>query len=243
VGREILQAAAADLGVAESDLAQKMERAPRMWDRHLAIRRVYIVAVQAALAEHVVNGNLVYHGLAGQVLLRGIPGVLRMRLIAPAEFRIRALMESDGMDLETAEVHLTEIDAARARWVRMMYGEAIGDPALYDLVINLAVMSLDAACALVAATVRQPEFAVTEEVRQAFECFRRACRVKLALVTAPDTRGLPLEVTTRAGVAEITGSAPLLSSNDLGNRIVEIARTVSGITDVRLKVQWFDPYP
>jgi len=243
VGREIVQAAAADLGVSEADLTRQFEQAPRRWDRQAATRRVYVVGVQAALAEHVATGDLVYHGLAGQVLLRGLPAVLRTRLVAPVAARVRTLVEHDGMTQDAAERHIREVDAGRARWVKMMYGERIDDPALYDVVINLATMSIGAACALTAATLRQPEFAVTEEVRAALENFRLACRVKRALVTAPDTRGLPLEVVAHAGIVEVSGSAPLLSTGETGDRIAEISRAVPGVRQVRLKLQWFDPYP
>jgi cytidylate kinase len=243
VGREIVQVAAADLGVSEESLTRKFERAPKLWDRQAASRRAYIVAVQATLAEHVARGDLVYHGLAGQVLLRGLPAVLRTRLIAPLEVRLRVLTETEGMERNAAERHIRQVDAARARWVKMMYGEHIEDPALYDMVINLATMSIPAACALVAVTVEQPEFTVTDEVRAQLENFRLACRVKLALVTAPDTRGLPLDVEAHAGTVEVSGSAPLLSSGETGDRLVQIARSVPGVREVRLKVQWFDPYP
>lgn len=243
VGREILQAAASDLDVSEADLARQFERAPRLWDRVATARRVYIVGVQAALAEHVTAGNLVYHGLAGRALLRGLPCTLRARLIAPLEARVRVLVETERMGRDVAERHIHRVDAERTRWVRMMYGENIEDPALYDVVINLATMSIDAACALTAATLRQPEFTVTDGTRAALENFRLACRVRRALVTEPDTRGLPLEATADAGVVEVSGSAPLLSTGESGDRITAITRAVSGVKEVRLKLQWFDPYP
>jgi cytidylate kinase len=243
VGREILQAAASDLGVSEAGLTQQFERAPRRWDRQTATRRVYVVGLQAALAEHVAAGNLVYHGLAGQFLLRGLPAVLRTRLVAPLAARVRVLVEHEGMTPDAAERHIREVDAGRARWVKMMYGEHIEDPALYDVVINLATMSIDAACALTAATLEQPEFAVTDERRATLENFRLACRVKRALVIDPDTRGLPLEAVAHAGVVEVSGSAPLLSTGETGDRIAEISRAVSGVKQVRLRLEWFDPYP
>jgi cytidylate kinase len=243
VGREILQAAAADLEVSEAELTRQFERAPRLWDRQAAARRVYIVGVQAALAEHVAGGRLVYHGLAGQVLLRGLPTVLRTRLVAPLAGRVRTLMEHEGMTRDAAERHIREVDAVRARWVKMMYGEHIEDPALYDVVINLATMTIDAACALTEATLAQSEFAETDEARTALENFRLACRVKRALVTAVDTRGLPLEAAAHDGVVEVSGSAPLLSTGEMGDRIAAITRGVPGVKRVRLRLEWFDPYP
>lgn len=243
VGREILQEAAAELGVSEALLTERMREAPRLWDRHAAIRRTYVVAVQAALAERGAPGNLVYHGLAGQLLLKGLPAILRVRLIAPQEARMRAAMERDGMAREAAERFIAREDEARARWVRMMYGEDITDPRLYDMVVNLETMSVRDACALLEATLRQPDFELTEPVQAQLADFRLACRVKLALVRDPATRGYGLEVAARGGAVEVSGSAPLLTSGEAGDQIAAIAHAVPGVETVRLTLQWFDPYP
>ncbi|MDH4044530.1 MAG: cytidylate kinase family protein [Gemmatimonadota bacterium] len=243
LGREILQTTATAFGVSEEEVTHHFHRSPTVWDRHAAIRRVYVVAVQATLAEHLSTGNLVYHGLAGQVLLRGLPSVMRIRLIAPVEMRVRVLMESDGMTRSAADQHIRTVDAARARWVKMMYGEHIEDPTLYDMVINVATMSIPTACDFIAVGLQQPEFAVTDDVLSQFGDFRVACRVKLALVSESETRGLPLEVKAHAGVVTVSGSAPMLATGETGDRIAAIARGVRGVKEVRLKVQWFDPYP
>jgi cytidylate kinase len=243
LGREVIQQAAAELGVSEESLSQKMEQAPRLWDRHAVIRRVYVVAVQAALAEHIGGGNLVYHGLAGQLLLKGLPAVLRTRLIAPLELRLRVLIETEGMDRFAAEQFIRRVDAQRARWVRMMYGEDIEDPALYDMVVNLETMSIPVACGLLTTTLTQPDFAITDHVKEQLADFRLACQVKRALVSAPETRGFGLEVEAQDGVVEVSGAAPLQSTGKTGDRISEIARSVAGVATVRLKLQWFDPYP
>ena len=214
-----------------------------MWNRHSSERRLYIAAIQSALAEHVAGGDLIYHGRAGQVLLAGLPGVLRVRLIAPIEVRVRALMESDGMDSTSAEQYIRHVDAVRARWVRMMYGEDIYDPVLYNMVINLKTLSVPAACAIVTKAAEQPDFAVTDEVKTKLMDFRLACRVKLALARARDTRALDLRIEGHGGGIDVFGAAPALSSGKMGEQIVEIARSVEGVEEVRLKIEWFDPYP
>ena len=243
VGREVIQEAASELGVSEEDLNRGMERAPRFWDRQASAQRVYVATVQAALAEHAAGGELVYHGRAGQLLLKGLPAVLRVRLIAPLSTRVRALEESEQMDQATAEQYIRHVDGVRARWVKMMYGEDIDDPALYDMVINLKTLSVPAACSVVAATARQPDFTVTAEVKARLTDFRLACRVKAALASASDTRALAFEVEARGGEVEVSGTAPVLSSGRMGDQIAEIARSVPGVEEARLKVEWFDPYP
>jgi cytidylate kinase len=243
IGREIVQETASRLGVSEESLSHQMEHVPKLWDRHAATRRLYVAAVQAALAEYAAEGDLVYHGLAGQLLLRGLPAVLRVRLIAPEERRIRTLIEEHQMDQASAAEFIQHVDGARARWVKMMYHESIEDPALYDVVVNLETMSVPGACAALATMVRQPDFAVTSEVLAILQDFRLASNVKVALARAGETRPHVLDVWAKGGVVEISGSVPALKTGRMGDRISEVARSVPGVEEVRMKLQWYDPYP
>ncbi len=122
-----------------------------------------MAAVRAALAEHARDGNLVYHGLAGGLLLRSLPGVLRVRLIAPLDFRIHALMETHGMDRHSAEAYIQDVDDARARWVKDVYGQDISDSNLYDMVLNLASFTIPEACQVVVAAASRPEFGMNPD--------------------------------------------------------------------------------
>lgn len=243
VAREVIQHAAADVGVSEESLSREWQRAPRLWKRHSSERRLYITAVQAALAEHIATGDLIYHGRAGQLLLAGLPSVLRVRLIAPLSARVQALMESEGMDSSAAEQYIRHVDGVRVRWVKMMYGRDVNDPLLYNMVINLTTLSVPAACAIVTKAAEQPDFAVTDEVRTKLLEFRLACRVKLELAKRPDTRGLDLRIEAHNGEIDVFGTAPALKSGAMGEQIVQVARSVEGVEEVRLKLDWFDPYP
>ena len=243
LGREVLQEAAAKLGVPAEALQKKMGDRPSLWGRFSSMRRAYIVAVQAALSERAVEGNLVYHGLSGGLLMRGAPAVFCLRLIAPLENRVKVVRAETGMTAAEARDYIQDLDASRARWVEVMYGEDVMDPALYDLVINLATLTVEGACAIVARAIAGPEMAVTDAVRAGLEDFRLACQVKLALAGDGELRALELDAEAKDGSVVISGEAPLRKSGRTGERIVELARAVPGVRQVRLKVEWFDPYP
>ena len=208
IAREVLVEAAAKLGVSEEFLRERIERSPGFWDRLTAERRTYVLAVQAALAEHVCGGDVVYHGLAGHLLLREVPKVLRIRLIAPIEARVRALMEQRGMTREDAESFVGEVDRHRARWTRLMYDADIEDPRLYDLVLNMEKTSVESACAVVVAMARRREFVVDDAARVRLRDFALACRVRIALAVHPASRGLALEVAASSGVVTLAGEIP-----------------------------------
>ncbi len=243
LGREVLQDAAAQLGVPAEDVGERMEELPGRFGRTPLITRLYVAAVRAALAERARNGNLVYHGLAGGLLLRSLPGVLRVRLIAPLELRIEALMETHGMSRGSAEAYIEDVDDARARWVKNVYGQDISDSTLYDMVLNLGSFTVPEACQVVVAAASRPEFGMNPERLDRIEDFRLACQVRLALLEDLGTQTLSLDATVSHRIAVVTGEAPLLNTGEVGNRIAEIASSVPGVKEVRLAVEWFDPYP
>ncbi len=247
VGREIVMEAAAKLGVSEQVLAEKLEKSPGLWQRLTMERRLYVTAVQAALAEYAATGDLIYHGFAGHLLIRGMPAVLRIRLIAPMAMRIRAVMEREGVPLQDAERVIKDRDANRRRWSEAMYGVDLDDPRFYDLVISLETMSIPSACAVVAAAIQRPEYVVTDEVRVKLQDYLLACRVRVALATQPASRGLDLEVSARSGVVVITGQVPRAEmlthvSSRWEKEIIAIAESVPGVKDVHLDTRTFDPY-
>lgn len=243
LGREVVQDAAAQIGVPAEDLAEKFEGTPNLFSRHAALRRTYLAAVQAALAEQIGGGDLIYHGLAGGFLLKDLPGVLCARLIAPLEMRVRALTEGYGMDPADAEAYIREVDDDRARWVRTMYGAEIMDPVHYDLVLNLGTFSVGEACEIVSKAIQGPEFEKTPELMERLEDFRVASQVRLALLDDMGTQSLELQAKAKRGVVEIMGQAPLENTGEVGNRITEIAKSVTGVREVVLRIEWFDPYP
>ena len=246
VGREILVAAAAKIGVSAEMLSAKLETSPGLWERFGSERGLYVAAVQAALAELVAGGDVVYHGHAGHLLLRGLPAVVRVRLIAPLPMRLRAVMERQRLKPDAALAYIQKVDEGRSRWTRFLYSVDLTDPALYDLVLSLESMSIRSACSVVTATAKQPEFVVTEEVRSELKDFTLACRVRLALATQPASRGLALTVKAENGVVTVSGDVPQAArlastSTRMEHELRTIAGAVEGVRGVVLSVRPFDP--
>jgi cytidylate kinase len=84
---ELVQESARRYGVDEKSLQKGLEEAPRFWDRFRVDRRIYVSVAQATLCHLVQSDNVVYHGHAGHLLLRGVGHVLRVRIIMPMNQR------------------------------------------------------------------------------------------------------------------------------------------------------------
>lgn len=244
LGRELLVEAAATIGVPEDTLRQRFEKSPNLWARLTTNRKLYVAAVQASLAEHAVTGNLVYHGNAGHLLLKGVPTVLRVRLIAPMEQRVRTVMERQKMTDAAATEYIHSVDEDRVRWTRLLYGVDWSDPSLYDLVFNLEFLSVPAIGAMIALAVEQPAFAPGASVKKALADFALSCRVRVALATNPQTQSVDFDIRANDGAVDLRGELPeagLLANTSARDRdeVLRTARSVPGVKNVVLHTSSF----
>lgn len=247
LAREVLVKAAGKLGVPEEKLRGKIEKSMGFWERMTSDRRIYLIALQSALADAAVNGDLVYHGHAGHLLLKNVPNVLRVRLIAPMPNRIREVMERQGLNYGAAKNYIRMVDEERVRWTKFIYGLDWRDPDNYDIVINLGNISIETACAMVAATVKLPPYVATEKVRKELRDFALACRVKVALAENSKSAAVKFEVRADDGRVEVFGEVAtsgvlIRQAGPSEEEVSLIAKTVEGVKEVAVDLRRFPEF-
>ncbi len=94
----------------------------------------HLVKLMGTVARH---GNAVILGRGGNFLIEP-ERQLRIRLIAPREFRIRNAMNKFGTSRQDAEKRIDLLDSQRKGNIRKYFNADIADPIHYDLVINTA---------------------------------------------------------------------------------------------------------
>jgi cytidylate kinase len=231
VDRDVIVERAAAHGVSQDLLRDALQKPPTFLERFGHKRYIYLTLIQAALTEEVKDGKAIYHGNAGHLLLRGGANVLRTRIIAPIEFRIRTMMERLKYSREEAAAFLQKGDEDRQKWTQFLYGVNWGDPSLYDVVINLEQMGIDEACGIISGMAKQPCFQFTAESRRSMKDLALASRVKADLVLDPKTSELELDVQASDGEVTISGKVPLLSEVDEIERVV---RSTPGVAVLHL---------
>ena len=107
--------------------------------------------IQAAYEQ----GNVVILGRGGQVVLKGKPGVLHVRLEAPFEERVRRVTEQQKfVSPEAAREFITDRDRGGEDYLRRYYNVDWTDPTLYHLVINTGLWELEAAAQVIVAALQ-----------------------------------------------------------------------------------------
>ncbi len=150
-----LEEAAKTYGVPAMGLVVSMEKRPSFWHRVVGERTTHLTFVRASLCEHAQADNLVYHGLAGHLLLPGISHVIRVRVIADLDYRIKAARAQQELGHGEAVAYIEKVDKERRQWIRFLFDVEWDDPNLYDVVLNLSRVSLGTACETVARLTEQ----------------------------------------------------------------------------------------
>jgi cytidylate kinase len=231
IDRDVIVERAAVSGISQEKLREALEKPPGFLERFKHNKYVYLALIQAALTEEVRGGRAIYHGLAGHLLLSGGPQILRTRIIAPMEFRIRMAQERLKISREEAVAQIEQADQDRKRWTHFLYGVDWGSPELYDLVINLEQMTIETACVVVSAAIRSRCFEFTPECQQRMDDLALASRVRATLALNPPTSHLELEVTARKGAISIKGK---LSGAREVEELERVAASVPGVKSINL---------
>jgi cytidylate kinase len=242
--REVIRDAASRYGIAEKLLDQQLHKVPSLIQRRLGgneERRMYLLAIQAALADRAQEGDFIYHGHAGHLLLKKLPGVFKVRLIAPMGYRVRMVRERQGLGAEEAVKYIEQVDKNRTLWTRFLYNVDWQNPSLYDAVINLEFLSLDTACSMVETGVQQPEFQHTPERKQVIDNYALASRIQLKLAQDDRTKGMQIDVEVSDQVARINGkflsTGPLTSGLHRSEEdIMEVVRRFKEIKKVEFNL-------
>ena len=242
VDQELISEAALRYGLLEEKLSSLDESKPSLFERFDAETRRYLTVLQTALYEFAEKDRVVLMGRSGPWLLRGIPHVLRVRVMAPFDLRVKhlgkRLSEQMGEHTNSRMMHnmARRDDTEKAGRMRYLYEVDVRDPALYDLVLNTEKFSIDASVELIAGVLQRPDMATTPASQQIVADRALASRVQLALATHPETRRYRITVEAKTGAVTLEGTGAM-------DEAVDVARGVVGVRDVKTQQTDIPPIP
>jgi cytidylate kinase len=111
--------------------------------------QAYRQAVKQVMEELLQDGQVIIVGRAGQVILREHPQVLHVRIIAPQAARTQRVAAEQKISIESALAQIQASDRHRRNYLKRHYQVNWDDPNLYDLTLNTANLSIQAASAII----------------------------------------------------------------------------------------------
>ncbi len=232
ISREVFIKASKDFNVPEIKLARALHDAPSVWESFTYGKERYVAYIQDALLRKARNDNLVYHGLAGHFMLKDIPHVLNVRVVADLEDRIQLEMARENVGREEALRNLERDDHERRQWSLSVWGQDNGDPRLYDMVVHIHRLTADDAVKLICHTARLEQFRTTPESQEVLEDRVLGADVRIKLVDQFPS----VKVTALHGIVSVSVNAPLIQEEQISEEISTLAQVIAGVREVRVNI-------
>lgn len=223
--REVILQASNDFHIPQVKLDRAIHDAPSFFERFTYDKQKYISYVASEILTDFEKDNIVYHGLAGHFFAPNISHLLKVRIIANMEDRIKALMARNNLRRTQAIKFLQNDDEDRKAWSFQLYGLDTTDIGLYDMVIHIDKLTIDNAVDLICTAARQPQFKATPESEQAIKNLALAARTRSALIEDYPS----CEVLAEGSAVEISIRTSLHSDSKAAEKVKEKAMSLPGV--------------
>ena len=233
IARRVLLEASEEFNVPEVMLVRAIHDAPSFFKYVSHRKERYIAFIQAEILKHFKKDNVVYHGLAGHFFVKGISHVLKVRIIADLEDRVRLEMERESISRKEASQILQKDDEERIKWSKSLYGIDTRDSSLYDLVIHIQKFSVKNAVDMICQAASLEQFRTTTESQQSIDDLALAAQMKAALVDVKRD----LQVSAKNGMVFVKGEAPRGKEQILAQEIQEISKTIAGVKETKIDIR------
>ncbi len=232
ISRDIILEASKYFDQPEAKLIRAIHDAPSFLERFKHGREKYIAYVREAFLYHLQKDNIVYHGLAGHFLARGIPNILKVRVIANIEDRVAEEMKRENISENEALHVLRKDDEERRKWSMSLYGIDTKDASLYDVVLHIDNLRVSEGVDVLADIVKYPGFQTTPESKLALKDMHLGAKAYAAIVD----KFPAADVTSKDGVVVVRIEALMAQEADLSRQLKELLKDLDDIKEVRVHI-------
>ena len=182
ISRDILLETSDEFNIPEIQLVRALHDPLSVLNRFIHGKEKYMSYIFASFLQHICKDNIVYHGLAGHYLLGNIAHVLKVRIIADMQDRVKEEMRRENISEEKALYILQKDDEERRKWSMQMYGTDTWDSRLYDIVIRTGRLTVDDAVDILYDVARKPVYQTTTESKKMVDNLALAAKIKADLI-------------------------------------------------------------
>ena len=232
VYHEIIEPVANKMRVRKSHVERFLEGKSGLWER-ITTDRTSLSIYTADETYRVLHdpSTAVIRGWGAVHLLRDIPHVVRVRVCAPFELRVRRMMERLGTDNRGAvESEIALSEEAHTAITRRHFHVNWRDAEHYDLVLNTERLSVDECVAELDHALAQPRFQETPESVRRSEALALEWSVRAGLRRDTRTANSTVSVQCLDGVVTLSG---VLDDEDEIEAAHEVTLAVPGVRSIR----------
>jgi len=232
VSRDILLEASAHFNIPEIKLVRAIHDAPSIFERFRHGKEKYIIFIREAFLEHILKDNVVYHGLSGHFFIKEVPNILRVRIIANIEDRVKEEMNRENITEQDARHLLVKDDEERRKWSMYLYGIDTKAPNLYDIILHIDNLKVNEAVEILTDIAKRPCFQTTQKSQMIIKDYYLAAKAQAAIFD----RFPSAEVKSKNAVVYVKMETVLSLEKEVIDNVKNIIKDINGIKEVRVNV-------
>lgn len=232
ISRDIILEASEQFNIPEIKLIRAIHDAPSILDRFTYGKERYIAFFRASFLKHLQRDNVVYHGLGGHLFIQNIPHILKVRIIADLEDRIREEMKRENISAEQARLILVKDDAERRKWSLALYGLDPWDQSLYDMTLHISTMDVDDAGYIIQQALQRTCFQTTPQSRELLDDLSLGAQVEAALIHAFPK----VSADASNGTVLVHIRASRIDEKAISRKVEQMVAKVEGVKKVQVNI-------
>ena len=231
VYHEIIEPIANKMRLRKSHVERFLEGKSGIWERLTTDRTSLSIFTADETFRFLRDGSTaVIRGWGAVHLLKDIPHVVRVRICAPMETRVKRMMERLATDNRSAiESEIALSEEAHTAITRRHFDVNWRDAENYDLVLSTERLSVDDCVDEIDSLMKRPRFQETPESVRLVENLSLEWSVRSALRRDARTADVGITVKTDAGVVSLHG---VVDNPVQIDAVSEVSRAVEGVTAV-----------
>lgn len=215
-----------------------LQEAPSFLERFTYDKERELSRFRTAFLYRLQQDNVIYHGIAGHFLTKGLNGMLKVRIVGDIKMRVACEMKRDGISESEAYRAIIERDEVRKRWSIALYGADSNDPTLCDVMLHIRQFAIEDVISFICQMAVMKPFATTSRSLAKLRDTVLAARVKEAL----DEHAPRVTVTAKNGVVVVKVPATGFHDEALTGAVNEVARLVPGVVNVKIELSPVVPF-
>ncbi len=231
VYHEIIEPIANKMRIRKSHVERFLDGKSGIWERLTTDKTSLSIFTADETFRFLRDGSTgVIRGWGAVHLLRDVPHVIRVRVCAPLETRVKRMMERlDTDDRGKVEDEIQMSEEAHTAITRRHFGINWRDPELYDLVLSTERLSVDECVDEVDRMMTKQCFQETPESVRMVENLSLEWSVRSALRRDERTADAAFTVECADGMAKLLG---VVDTQAESNAAAGVARAVEGVKSV-----------
>jgi cytidylate kinase len=231
VYHEIIEPIANKMRLRKSHVQRFLDGKSGLWERLTTDKTSLSIFTADETFRFLRDGSTgVIRGWGAVHLLKDVPHVIRVRICAPLELRIKRMMERLGTDnREAIENEIEMSEEAHTAITRRHFGVNWRDPEHYDLVLSTERLSVEECVDEVECMMKKRRFQETPESVRMVENMAIEWSVRSALRRDGRTAGMNVTVACDGGKVMLAG---VVDTQREANAADEVIAAIDGVAEV-----------